>query len=254
MFNVDVPLAKPKKGSASKSDHHIYIWDKLTGNLNTMLHGPKEGLVDLTVGDLIVWVDFHRMTYVKTTTIPKWTKSWCVLTMNNLIQFHPYRPILVTVSAYGNLFIWNARYRENWVAFAPGFQELEENIEYIEREDEFDVKDERATDLVSQIEIPEEPIDIETVKKVRGHAFDQQKLDLSEDESDEYSSDTLILPIEVEVDRENEAETTTTTTTKIPTTIIEPSSHSIAANRRRTSTMITAVSTGRATKRTKGHR
>ena len=42
-----------KKGSASKSDHHIYIWDKLTGNLNTMLHGPKEGLVDLTVGHFI---------------------------------------------------------------------------------------------------------------------------------------------------------------------------------------------------------
>lgn len=37
------------KGSASKSDHHIYIWDRLTGNLNTMLHGPKEGLIDLAV-------------------------------------------------------------------------------------------------------------------------------------------------------------------------------------------------------------
>jgi COMPASS component SWD1 len=35
--------------------------------------------------------------------------------------------------------IWQTTVDESWSAFAPGFEELEENREYEEREDEFDI-------------------------------------------------------------------------------------------------------------------
>ena len=38
----------------------------------------------------------------------------------------------------GRVFLWGKASRENWAAFAPGFRELAENEEYVEREDEFD--------------------------------------------------------------------------------------------------------------------
>ncbi|KAJ1987954.1 chromatin binding protein [Dimargaris cristalligena] len=91
-------------GSAHKAEHNIYVWDKNATNLEKMLTGPKEQLQDLT--------------------------------------WHPFRPVAVSVSVFGNIYIWGAKHREdwrNWNAFAPDFKELEENVEYIEREDEFDL-------------------------------------------------------------------------------------------------------------------
>ncbi|XP_038694820.1 protein RBL-like isoform X2 [Tripterygium wilfordii] len=87
-------------GSASKGEHKIYIWDRL-GRLVKILDGPKEALIDL---------------------------AW-----------HPVHPVIVSVSLGGVVYIWSKEYTENWSAFAPDFKELEENEEYVEREDEFDL-------------------------------------------------------------------------------------------------------------------
>jgi COMPASS component SWD1 len=42
------------------------------------------------------------------------------------------------VSILGLVHIWVTGVTENWSAYAPGFDELDENVEYREREDEFD--------------------------------------------------------------------------------------------------------------------
>lgn len=39
----------------------------------------------------------------------------------------------------GNILIWHCPTEERWGAFAGGFEEVDENVEYEEREDEFDI-------------------------------------------------------------------------------------------------------------------
>ncbi|KAG8095925.1 hypothetical protein GUJ93_ZPchr0013g36871 [Zizania palustris] len=86
--------------SASKGEHRLCIWNR-TGRLIKILEGPKEALIDL---------------------------AW-----------HPLHPTIVSVSVAGLVYIWAKEHVENWSAFAPDFVELEENEEYVEREDEFDI-------------------------------------------------------------------------------------------------------------------
>jgi COMPASS component SWD1 len=77
--------------SAEKSDYRIYIWNRIFGQLVKILHQSSCGCVDMT--------------------------------------FHPTRALLITVTTQGALMIWVKNYAENWSAFAPDFQELEDNTE-----------------------------------------------------------------------------------------------------------------------------
>jgi len=56
-----------------------------------------------------------------------------------MTQWHPTRPVIASVATSGDIHIWQTSSPENWAAFAPGFEELEENLEYDEPEDEFDI-------------------------------------------------------------------------------------------------------------------
>ncbi|KAL6760276.1 WD40-repeat-containing domain protein [Haematococcus lacustris] len=88
-------------GAVSKTNHHIYIWSRLYGKMERILEGPKERLAGL---------------------------AW-----------HPLRSCLASLgSPSGRILLWARSYAENWSAFAPDFKELDENVEYVEREDEFD--------------------------------------------------------------------------------------------------------------------
>ena len=52
----------------------------------------------------------------------------------------PIRDIGVALGANGNLYVWSRKYKEDWAAFDPSFKTLVDNKEYVEKEDEFDVK------------------------------------------------------------------------------------------------------------------
>lgn len=59
---------------------------------------------------------------------------------SNDAQWHPNRPF---VAAYGLesgcIYFWSINAPQRWSALAPDFAEVEENVEYVEREDEFDI-------------------------------------------------------------------------------------------------------------------
>ncbi|KAI8615658.1 WD40-repeat-containing domain protein [Chytriomyces sp. MP71] len=88
-------------GSAVKNSHKIYIWEQETCGLAKILEIQKDTLLD--------------------------------------VAWHPTLPILISISGVGVINVWTVRIQENWSAFAPDFRELDENAEYEELEDEFDV-------------------------------------------------------------------------------------------------------------------
>ena len=60
-------------------------------------------------------------------------------TVKILLQWHPSKPSIVSTTNHGNILIWHCPSPERWGAFAGGFEEVDENVEYEEREDEFDI-------------------------------------------------------------------------------------------------------------------
>ena len=94
-------------GAAHKAAHNVYVWDRVSGVLLKMLEGPK---------DFVVGVDWH-----------------------------PHRPVVASASNTGAVYIWFSPADEIWSAYADGFEELDENVEYQEAEDEFDFDEHEST-------------------------------------------------------------------------------------------------------------
>ncbi|KZO93166.1 WD40 repeat-like protein [Calocera viscosa TUFC12733] len=107
-------------GSADKGSHKLFIWYRSgRGGLAKVLEDRGVGVED--------------------------------------VAWHPYLPLIASVSNNGRINLWSALRKENWSAFAPGFEELEENIDYEEREDEFDIEDEdeirRRKRAIEEVEV-----------------------------------------------------------------------------------------------------
>lgn len=80
----------------------IYVWERSHGSLVKILEGPREEL--------------------------------------GVIEWHPLRPMVAACGLEsGCIYIWSIVTPQKWSALAPDFGEVEENVEYVEREDEFDI-------------------------------------------------------------------------------------------------------------------
>ncbi|XP_070548679.1 retinoblastoma-binding protein 5-like isoform X2 [Ptychodera flava] len=146
--------------AGSARQHALYIWEKGIGNLVKILHGTRgELLLD------VVW--------------------------------HPVRPIIASVSS-GVVSVWAQNQVENWSAFAPDFKELDENVEYEEKESEFDIEDEDKSieDPIDSNTLEDEEVDVTSVDPIA--AF------MSSDEENEDTTALVYLPISPEVDEPEE--------------------------------------------------
>ncbi|CAH1105473.1 unnamed protein product [Psylliodes chrysocephalus] len=142
--------------AGSTRQHALYIWEKSIGNLVKILHGTK--------GELLLDV------------------AW-----------HPVRPIIASISS-GVVSVWAQNQVENWSAFAPDFKELDENVEYEERESEFDLTDEDKS-VASGGDNKEESdleVDVATVDPVAAFC--------SSDEENENSDCLQFLPTAPEIE------------------------------------------------------
>ncbi|EED22238.1 WD repeat protein [Talaromyces stipitatus ATCC 10500] len=80
----------------------IYIWERSHGSLVKILEGPREEM--------------------------------------GVVEWHPSRPMIMSCGLEsGSIYIWSIITPQKWSALAPDFAEVEENVVYVEREDEYDI-------------------------------------------------------------------------------------------------------------------
>ncbi len=94
----------------------------------------------------------------------------------------------------GVVTVWAQQQVENWSAFAPDFKELDENVDYEERESEFDLEDEDKSVQLNEEEIDDDVQPIDVARNVPIPAF------CSSDEEEEDPDSLLYLPIAPEIE------------------------------------------------------
>ena len=106
------------------------------------------------------------------------------------LKWHPQRPLVAACGIEtGGIYLWSIVTPQKWSALAPDFVEVEENVEYIEREDEFDIHPKEEI-RKRRLDLEDEAIDALTIEPTK-EGLDEETfrmpvlLDVDDSESDE---------------------------------------------------------------------
>lgn len=108
-----------------QSSQDLYLWETQMGSLVKILEGSHEELIDV-----------------------KWNYNKCMIGSTGLDT--------------GAIYLWLVQFPSKWSALAPDFVEIEENDEYEEKEDEFDIIDE--TEVIKK-RLEEEDTEVDIIKR-----------------------------------------------------------------------------------------
>lgn len=127
----------------SGASHDVYIWETTMGSLVQILEGAPEELIDVDWG-------------VRSTN-----GNLCCIAANGMDS--------------GTIYMWGVRTTQKWSALAPDFEEIEQNIDYVEMEDEFDMnEDNDLSNAVNNGDIDEEykfEVDVVTKEETDARGF-----------------------------------------------------------------------------------
>ena len=150
-------------------NHDIYVWERNNGSLVKILEGPREELGVVEVGD------------------PSLSQA---LAHTDSRQWHPHRPFVAACGLEsGRVYLWSIIAPQRWSALAPDFAEVEENVEYVEREDEFDIHPIEEINK-RRLDLEDEAVDVLTVEPTKSQ-FEEESftmpvlLDIGDSESEE---------------------------------------------------------------------
>jgi COMPASS component SWD1 len=140
--------------ASTYNNHDIYIWERNHGSLVKILEGPKEE--------------------------------------HGVVEWHPHRPFIAACGLEsGRIHLWTVISPQRWSALAPDFAEVEENVEFIEYEDEFDIHPQEEIHK-RQLNLENDDVDVLTVEPVKGEIVEEANafrmpvlLDLDNSESEE---------------------------------------------------------------------
>ncbi|KAH8813280.1 WD40-repeat-containing domain protein [Xylogone sp. PMI_703] len=122
--------------ASTYNNHDIYIWERNHGSLVKILEGPKEE--------------------------------------HGVVEWHPHRPMIAACGLEsGRIHIWSNISPQRWSALAPDFAEVEENVEYEEHEDEFDIHPQEEIHQ-RRLDLEDEDVDVLTIEPLKGEIMGEE--------------------------------------------------------------------------------